>query len=153
MLPAGLFAISYRQRWKKLSVARNFTWSNRNNPRKPSNHLRGTRLEQKGGKHRRAGYARHLDVYRFFCDLLRHVRASAESDRKRTRNAIERGSFGSARRCRWISRQPMDGARFPASGCPHFSPRQARFLQPRRFMGGRTANALANDGGTLIAAR
>src|SRR6266404_3760437 len=95
--PASRFVISYRQQWKKSFVARNFTWSNRNNPGKLSNNLRETRLEQKGGKHRCAGFARHLHVYGFFCDLLRHVRASTESDRQRTRNAITRGPFGSAR--------------------------------------------------------
>ncbi len=80
---ADPFAISYRQQWKKSSAARNFTWSNRNNPGKLSNNLRGTRLEQKGGRHRCAGFARHLDVYGFFRDLLRQLRASTESDRKR----------------------------------------------------------------------
>ena len=45
----------------------------------------------------------------------------------------------------------MDGARFPASGCPHFSPGQARVLQPRRLMGRRAQNAMGSGNGALIA--
>src|SRR5215475_7808986 len=50
---AGRFDISYRQRWKRSFVAKNFTWSNGNNPGKFSQSLRRARLKQKGGRHRR----------------------------------------------------------------------------------------------------
>src|SRR5215831_2723679 len=39
----------------------------------------------------------------------------------------------------------MDGARLPASGCPHFSSRQTRLLQPGRFMGRRTGAAVGTS--------
>jgi|SRR4029077_14388642 len=46
----------------------------------------------------------------------------------------------------------MDGARLPASGCAHLSPRQTRLLQPRRFMGRCAATTLGSSGGRLIGA-
>src|SRR5215470_2106628 len=39
----------------------------------------------------------------------------------------------------------MDGARLPASGCPHFSPRQTRLLQLGRLMGRRAGAAVGID--------
>src|SRR5439155_5343652 len=80
--PADRFAISYRDQSKKLLTAKNFTRSKWNNRRKASENLCGTRLKQKGGRDRRSGFAFDLDVYRFLRDLLSHIRAAAQSDRK-----------------------------------------------------------------------
>src|SRR6266480_1642421 len=80
--PANRFAISCRDRSKKLLAAKNFTRSKGNNRRTVSENLCGIRLEQKGGRDCRPGFAFDLDVYRFLCDLLSQIRAATQSDRK-----------------------------------------------------------------------
>ena len=80
---AGRFAISYRQKWKKLFGQKNSTWSDENNAGKFSQNLCRTRLKQKGGRHRRPGSSRDFYLHRFLRDLLRCVRAAAESHRER----------------------------------------------------------------------
>src|SRR6266853_1247417 len=73
LLLADLFAISYQEQSKKSFIAKNFTWSSRNNPGEPSQNLRRIRLEQKGGRNRCLGFAIDFDVYRFFRDLLSYI--------------------------------------------------------------------------------
>jgi hypothetical protein len=47
----------------------------------------------------------------------------------------------------------MDRARLPASGCAHFSPRQACLLQFGRFMGRRAPDRMGSGSGTMMVAR
>src|SRR4030095_7715549 len=67
---AGRLDISYPRQWKKSFAAKNFTWSNGNNPGKFSQNLRRARLKQKGGRHCRPRFTGDLDVHRFFRALL-----------------------------------------------------------------------------------
>src|SRR4030095_15739536 len=95
------FGISYPTRSRKLFSARNFIGSNRNNAGKFSKSLRRTCLEQKGRGHYPPRFARHLELYGFLRDLLGHVGATTQSDRRRNRDAVARKLLGTAgSRCR-----------------------------------------------------